>query len=249
MADENNNQYYTPPQENQQPYTPPPQGYNQFNGNMPPREEKASVGLAILSFIIPLVGLILFIVKKDKKPKTAKACGICALVSFIINIVITVIMAATSGALFSQAVDKALDDSSYSEEYDNELDASAEEGSADTSDNIIGDYGCVVKEATLCKDWENKDAVLITYEFTNNSSDAASFDVSLSDSVYQDGVGLETAILDEDTDLVDVEIKPGVTKDVKKAYVLRDTSTPLEVEISEWLSFDDDKIVTTVNIK
>ncbi len=249
MADENNNQYYTPPQDNQTYPPQPPQGYNQFNGNMPPQEEKASVGLAILSFIIPLVGLILFIVKKDKKPKTAKACGICALVSFIINIVLTVIITATSGALFSKAVDETMNDSSYSEKYDDEVDANTGDDSSDTSDNVIGDYKCVVKEAKLCKDYAGKDAVLITYEFTNNASDATSFDVALSDSVYQDGVGLETAVLDEDTDLVDVEIKPGVTKDVKKAYVLRDASTPLEVEISELFSLSDDKIVTTVNMK
>lgn len=53
----------------------------------PPQEQKASVGLAILSFIIPIVGLILFITMKDKRPKTAKASGICALVSFILGIV------------------------------------------------------------------------------------------------------------------------------------------------------------------
>lgn len=235
MADENNDQYYTPPQDNQ--YYPPQQ----------PQEQKASVGLAILSYIIPLVGLILFITNKDKKPKTAKACGICALVSFIINIVLTIILTVGTGALFSKAVDDSLGDISYSDEY--ELDASADENSSNTSDSIVGDYGCVVKEAKLCKDYAGKDAVLITYEFTNNSSNAISFDVALSDSVYQDGVGLETAILDEDTDLLDVEIKPGVTKDVKKAYVLRDTSTPLEVEISELFSFSNDKIVTNVNIK
>lgn len=61
-------------------------------------------------------------------------------------------------------------------------------------------------------------------------------------------VGL--AILsDEETDsLVDVDIKPGVTKDVKKAYVLRDTTTELEVEISELFSFSDDKLTTKVQI-
>lgn len=59
---------------------------------MPPQEEKANVGLAILSFLIPLAGLIIFLVEKDKKPKTAKTSGICALVSFILYIVFYVVI-------------------------------------------------------------------------------------------------------------------------------------------------------------
>lgn len=66
---------------------------------------------------------------------------------------------------------------------------------------------------------------------------------------YQDGIGLETAILESDeTDYLDVDIKPGVTKSVNKAYVLRDTTTPIEVEVEEFFSFNDDKIVTTLNL-
>lgn len=127
----------------------------------------------------------------------------------------------------------------------NSLNAS-EGDSADS--NTVGNYVCTVKEAKLCKDYMDRDAVLITYEFTNNGNDAISFDVALNDNVYQDGVGLEFAILNEDTDDFDVAIKPGVTKEVRKAYLLRDTETDLEVEISEWFSFSNDKIVTNVKI-
>lgn len=41
----------------------------------------------LLGCCIPLVGLILFLVWKDTKPKTAKAAGIGALVSVIIAVV------------------------------------------------------------------------------------------------------------------------------------------------------------------
>lgn len=244
MADENNYQYNTPPQQNDQ-------NYNPFNGNMPPmppQEEKASVGLAILSYLIPLVGLILYLTKKDSRPKTAKACGKCALASVIINIILTIILyAAMGGALLSGLSDETAVDSSYTESYD-ELAAESGADAGNTSDNTVGDYTCVVKGAEVCKDWEDKDAVLITYEFTNNSDSAISFDVALDARAYQDGIGLETAILDDDTDILDVDIKPGVTKEVKKAYVLRDTSTEIEIEISELISFSDDKIITKVTL-
>lgn len=244
MADENNYQYNTPPQQNDQ-------NYNPFNGNMPPmppQEEKASVGLAILSYLIPLVGLILYLTKKDSRPKTAKACGKCALASVIINIILTIILyAAMGGALLSGLSDETAVDSSYTESYD-ELAAEAGADAGNTSDNTVGDYTCVVKGAEVCKDWADKDAVLITYEFTNNSDSAVSFDVALDARAYQGGIGLETAILDDDTDILDVDIKPGVTKEVKKAYVLRDTSTEIEIEISELISFSDDKIITKVTL-
>lgn len=243
--EENNNQFNIPPQNNYDQNNP--QNYQTV-----PQEEKASVGLAILSYLIPIVGLILYLTKKDSKPKTAKVCGKCALASFIINIVITIIMYAVMGATMFSALSGTDDadanteaDSLYSEDYDED---NTGEDAKETSDGTIGDYKCVVKNAVKCQDYAGKDAILVTYDFTNNSNDAISFDIALQANAYQDGIGLETAILEEDTDLMDVEIKPGVTKEVKKAYLLRDSSTELEIEISELISFSDDKIVTKVTL-
>jgi hypothetical protein len=86
----------------------------------PPQEQKASVGLAILSFIIPIVGLILFITMKDKRPKTAKASGICALVSFILGIVFSIVFYAVGMMAAFTATDDLYDDydSYYSDYYD-----------------------------------------------------------------------------------------------------------------------------------
>lgn len=67
--------------------------------------------------------------------------------------------------------------------------------------------------------------------------------------MYQNGVALEMAFVDDETDIFDVKIKSGVTKEVKKAYTLRDTKTSLDVEISELISFSDDKIVTKVKLQ
>lgn len=46
----------------------------------------SKVGWGFLSFIIPLAGLILFCMWKKERPKTAKVCGIAALVGFICSI-------------------------------------------------------------------------------------------------------------------------------------------------------------------
>ena len=44
----------------------------------------------LLGCCIPVVGLVLFLVGRDEKPKTAKAAGIGALVSVILTILIYV---------------------------------------------------------------------------------------------------------------------------------------------------------------
>ncbi|MDE6659517.1 MAG: DUF5067 domain-containing protein [Eubacterium sp.] len=116
---------------------------------------------------------------------------------------------------------------------------------------VIGKYVCTVKSAKVCKNWEGKDSVKITYEFTNNSKNAESFDFALKDDLYQDGVGLESSFISSDDDNwgIDVKIKPGTTKEVSKVYILRDKKTPIDVEISELISFSDDKLTYTVDLK
>ena len=173
--------------------------------------------------------------KDEKKKKKKKRLIIIAVIAAIL-IFIAVIGSAGSG--------------NETDTNTPATNSSVEADKKEVSNNTIGDYGCVVKSAKLTKNWEGKDTVLLTYEFTNNSSSPASFDVALTDHVYQDGIGLETTILsDDDTDYLDVQIKPGVSKDVRKAYILRDTSTDLEVEIEEFISLSDDKIVTTVKLE
>lgn len=49
--------------------------------------DNGGFGWGLLGCCIPIVGLILFLVWKDTKPKTSKAAGIGALVSVIIYIV------------------------------------------------------------------------------------------------------------------------------------------------------------------
>ena len=55
-------------------------------------EEGGTAGWAILSFFFPIVGLILFIVWKDSKPKSARAAGKGALISVIAVILLYVLV-------------------------------------------------------------------------------------------------------------------------------------------------------------
>ena len=62
--------------------------------NQPQETDKGGFLWGLLGCCIPIVGLVLFLVWKDQKPKTAKAAGIGALVSVIIGVVYYIIMIA-----------------------------------------------------------------------------------------------------------------------------------------------------------
>lgn len=47
--------------------------------------DKGGLGWGILGCCIPIVGLVLYLVWRDTKPKTAKAAGIGALVSVVLS--------------------------------------------------------------------------------------------------------------------------------------------------------------------
>lgn len=49
--------------------------------------DSGSIGWGILGFFFPLVGLILFLVWKNTKPKCAKVAGMGALIGFCLNLV------------------------------------------------------------------------------------------------------------------------------------------------------------------
>lgn len=55
-------------------------------------EDNSNLGFAILGFFIPIVGLILFLIYEEKKPKRAKSAGKGALIGFITEIVLTIIL-------------------------------------------------------------------------------------------------------------------------------------------------------------
>lgn len=176
---------------------------------------------------------------QEKKKKKKKKLIILA----IILVVIIVIGAISAGGSSNS------DDSSSSGAVGSSNSIEAEK--KEKTEGEIGKYVCTVKSAEICKNWEGKDAVKITYSFTNNNSEAESFDVALTDEVYQDGIGLESTFISSDDDDwgIDVKIKTGTTKDVAKVYLLRDKTTPLEVEIGEWISFDDTKLTYNIELQ
>ncbi len=69
-------------------------------------DEGSAVGWGFLSFFIPIVGLVLFLVWKDEKPHTAKVCGICALVSFCTEILFGILLSTVLAGMIASIVEQ-----------------------------------------------------------------------------------------------------------------------------------------------
>ena len=62
-------------------------------------EDAPSTGFAVLGFFLPIVGLILYLVNKDKAPLRAKSAGKGALIGFCVSVALSVIWGAFIGTL------------------------------------------------------------------------------------------------------------------------------------------------------
>jgi len=140
------------------------------------------------------------------------------------------------------------------ETNEDETDAKDSAKVEEEDNSSLGDYSVVIDSCRLAKDYEGKDVIIVKYIFSNVSNDTAtSFMVALNDAAFQDGVGLNEAFVMNDSadysaDNQMKEIKAGASIDVEVAYVLNDTTTDVEIEVSELISFDDKTITKTFTI-
>lgn len=124
----------------------------------------------------------------------------------------------------------------------------------EATNDQLGKYTVVIDSCRLAKDYEDKPVVIVKYIFTNVSDEnAVSFMVTFDDAVFQNGVGLNSAIiLDDDvkfdSDNQMKEIKKGASLEVEVAYELNDTTTDVEVEVKELFSFSDKTLKKTFKI-
>jgi hypothetical protein len=139
-------------------------------------------------------------------------------------------------------------------------------GGSDSSDSTdtetvagqgsLGDYDVALSEDyQILKDYDGNKCIVLTCTFTNNSDEADSFDTTVIDTAYQDGVELERAyFLDDDSyddalDDVDKSVKSGSSIDVTLAYVLSSDTSDVELELEELLSLSDSTVTMTYNLK
>jgi Na+/proline symporter len=70
--------------------------YDNNNRNYYNENDQSSLGFAVLSFLIPIVGLILFIVWHNQYPKKAKSCLKGAIISVVLSFILSCCMISTT---------------------------------------------------------------------------------------------------------------------------------------------------------
>lgn len=58
-----------------------------YQTNTPSKEDKLGAGWAILAFLIPLAGWIMYFVWKEETPRRASSAGLIGTISFAINVI------------------------------------------------------------------------------------------------------------------------------------------------------------------
>ena len=143
--------------------------------------------------------------------------------------------------------------SSSSESTTEEQEAGETENTVNTDNETLGDYTVTIDSCRLAEDWDGNPIAIVKYTFTNNSDEASSFNVAFTDSAYQDGVEMEHCYFaDESANYSDdnqsKKIKSDTSIEVEVAYTLNDTTTDIQVELEEFISFNDKIITKTFKI-
>lgn len=88
-------------------------------------------------------------------------------------------------------------------------------------------FTVTIQEASVVKDYKGNPAIMVTYEFKNDSDSAAAFFASVGNKAYQNGVECATATIK--SDVMDsqpymAKVQTGYSNIVKCAYSIKDTS-------------------------
>ena len=144
------------------------------------------------------------------------------------------------------------DSESYFQEYgeDEHLDDDTPDIMA--SQGTLGDYEIEIVSAYSAEDYDMNPSLVVTYQFSNNSDTATSFDIALIATAYQDGFELEETFVFDDnacyTENGEKKIKPGKSIAVQKAYILKNEISSVEIEVTETFSLSDDKVIQTFTL-
>ena len=113
----------------------------------------------------------------------------------------------------------------------------------------LGDYELLYKSACIMEDSDGNDAIVLTLDFTNNGKENASYLWSVNETLMQNGTELEVATVFQDYDSFETvidsqftDIAPGTTLEVRTAYLLHDTTSPVEATFEQIFGTKNGKI-------
>lgn len=124
----------------------------------------------------------------------------------------------------------------------------AEETENKAVSGIIDNYAISILDASTTTDYEGKPAIIINFDYQNNSNNNAMFAASVLCQAYQDGVSLSPAIIingQYDSESSIKSLQPGAELKVQSAYTLTNTESPVTVEIIPIINLSGQKLTKT----
>lgn len=138
------------------------------------------------------------------------------------------------------------------------VDSTVEKAPADTSREIVlgqpmevGDYIITIQSYGLGVDYDGKDALIINYDWTNNSDEAASPFMTFILKGFQDGIETSDVFMVDGVDLGigQKEVRPGSTLEGAQDIIgVDDLSKPIELEIDELMTFDSNPYTAILDL-
>lgn len=122
------------------------------------------------------------------------------------------------------------------------------------ADNMIVDQDTMTFKLDgikVVKDYEGNDALEINYTFTNKQEDATSALVGVSIDGYQNGKGMEIAIVNSSEFNEQINLKQGITQDNCTSYYVLSDDSIVELEVYETFgsAWEKDPAVFEINIQ
>ena len=188
--------------------------------------------------------------RKNKKSKWWIIPIVIVAVAAILCVIIVTIVSNIDKNTFTASQDNTTQTTQKSEQEANG--SAIVGGDSKSSSSNIGNYNVKYKSAFVTTNHSGKQILVVTYDYSNNSDKNGSFTWTISDKAFQSGVELgevysDYSIKGYSDEASDREIQPGKSLVVQRAYELNDTTTQVEIQLDEYMSFDNE-ICDTVKI-
>ena len=144
-------------------------------GSRPSENDSSSFGFALLGFLFPLVGLVLYFVYDDKRPRRAKSVGKGALVGVITRIVLSILLTVAafffSFSVMDAAVSGETSDIPIFGSIINEIVEELDNDGTDKCEVAVGQFSRVQRTQV--------DTTMLDLTVTNTSDETCSFNITV----------------------------------------------------------------------
>ena len=132
--------------------------------------------------------------------------------------------------------------------------AMVQNGCDGTIDFQVSDRSFIFKGYEISEDYEGNPALLLFFDYTNNSSNASSASSDFYIQVFQDGISQNIAFLPYQSEFSTeynnsmTDIRDGASLSTCSCFSIQNTTSPVDIEIKEFVNFSDELQSFTIDL-